>query len=174
MLPVSAASELGVELALPTAVNSAYHVAEVAHAHIESTGIAEQAIIELSLVPLRVVGSVANRLTILLFSVAAPHRINRLLARKEVVRASLEHLHLADIDTDLVVLAVAVTVAKETNLSSFRSDSLHINTKLVLGALLALPIDRILHHLVVKGWPVMGTSCTKPAHCFISLINQLN
>ena len=61
------------------------HVAELAHADVETGGVAEQAVVELGFVGLGVCWCITNRLTILIFSVAAPHSIYWLLASQEVV-----------------------------------------------------------------------------------------
>ena len=61
-------------------MNGAYHVAKLAHAHVHAAGISEQAVVELGFVGFGVLGGVTDGLTILVFGVAAPHRINWFLA----------------------------------------------------------------------------------------------
>ena len=73
-------SEVSVEFTLAAPVNGAYHVAKLAHAHVHAAGISEQAVVELGFVGFGVLGGVTDGLTILVFGVAAPHRINWFLA----------------------------------------------------------------------------------------------
>ena len=56
------------------------HVGEVVHAHINATGFSEEAVVELMLEGLSVVGSISDGLSVLLLSVASPHSVDGLLA----------------------------------------------------------------------------------------------
>ena len=91
-------------------MDAADHVSEVAHAQVHTTGLAEEAIVKFLLVHLGVLRSVANALSVFLFSVASPHTVNGLFACKEVSRACLKHGGMAYIHSNLVVLALSVSV----------------------------------------------------------------
>jgi len=132
-------------------VNGANHVAEMGHADVEAASVSEETGVEIFLVTLGVGGRVANRLSVFLLGVAAPHRVDGLLAGQKVVRTCRDHLHVADVDSDLVVLAVSVTVAQQTNLFRVGRDSLNIRAKLMLAASLPAPYQRVLRHVVIKG-----------------------
>ena len=71
---------------------------------------------------------------------------------------------MASIDADLVVLAVAVSVTKKSDLCCIRSDLLHINAKIVLSSSLFLPGDGVLYLLVVEGVTLSCTRRTKSTH----------
>ena len=76
---------MGGELGLSTAVDGSDHVAEGLHADVETTGISEEAVVEGLLVLLGVGGCVSDALSVLVFGVASPHGVDRLLAGQEVV-----------------------------------------------------------------------------------------
>ncbi len=91
-------------------MDAADHVSEVAHAQVHTTGLAEETIVKFLLVHLGILRSVADALSVFFFSVASPHGVDGLFAGKEVSRACLEHGGMAYIHSDLVVLALSVSV----------------------------------------------------------------
>jgi hypothetical protein len=139
-------------------VDRPHHVSKVAHAQVESGRLPEHAVVKLSLVLLGVRGRVADRLAVLLLRVAAPHAVDRLLARQEVVRILQQHRGVANINADLVVLALLVAVSQQANLSCVRDDSLNLDAHLVLGAALLLEHHGIVHHLVVESFAFRQTA----------------
>lgn len=104
-------SELSVKGTLSASVDAADHVSEVAHAQVETTGLTEETIVKFLLVLLGVLGGIADALTIFFFGVASPHAVNGLFACKEVSRTLLEHCGVAHIHSDLIVLALSVSVS---------------------------------------------------------------
>ena len=137
-------SIVSVQFAFSTAVNGTDHVAKLAHANVKTGGIAEQAVIELGLIGLRICWRIPDRVSILALGVASPHGIDGLLAGQEVVRAILKHFRMAHFHTNLKVLAVTVSVTQVSDLVCSRRDFLNFNAKLVLTSLLFLPVDRVL------------------------------
>ena len=77
---------------------------------------------------------------------------------------------MAHVNTDLKVLAVAVSVTKVSDLCFSRRDSLNFATKFMLTSLLFLPVDRVLYHLVVEGCGGLTAYMTKSTHYFSKLI----
>ena len=78
---------------------------------------------------------------------------------------------MTQVNADLVVLAVTVSVTKETDFSSIWSDFLYIDSELVLASSFLLPINGVLNHLIVK-IAIRSCACgTKSAHDKSSLIN---
>lgn len=65
---------------------------------------------------------------------------------------------MADIDADLVVLAGAVTVTKESNLLSAGDDAFDLNADLMFGTFLLLIVQGVVNHFVVK--TCRGLKCT--------------
>ena len=93
---------------------------------------------------LGVIRCVTNRLSVLLLSVASPHAINRYLARKEVVRPLFKHCRMAEFHSDLVILAVSVSVTKKTNFIRIWNDLFDIHSNLVLASTLLPIVERRL------------------------------
>ncbi len=166
-------SEVSVEFALAAPVNSAHHVAKMTHADVHSTGISEEAVVELGLVRFGVLGGVTNRHAVLLFSVATPHSVDGFLASQEVVSSILQHLHVANVHTDGEVFAVAVTVTKQTNFVRIRGNLLDVDAEFVLGALLLSPVDGVLNHLVEEVGLLNSSSRTKSTHIIYLIIINL-
>ena len=71
---------------------------------------------------------------------------------------------MANINSNSVILAVAMTISKETDLGSLGRDLLDINTEFVLGSLLFLPSDGILEHLVVEVGRLCSRTIQAPCH----------
>ena len=92
-------------------MDAADHVSEVGHAQVQSTGLTEETIVKFLLVLLGVLRGITDALTIFLFGVASPHAIDGLFAGKEVSRTLLEHCGMAYIHSDLIVLALSVSVS---------------------------------------------------------------
>ena len=136
------------------------HATEVSHAQIQSTRLSEHAVIEGLLVLLCVIGCVTNRVSILLLGVAAPHHINWSLASQEVICVLKQHTCVASLNTHLVVLALAVSVTEETNLSRIWDNSNDIHANLVLRFSLWFEIQLIesLHIVVESAWLICGAA----------------
>ena len=64
---------------------------------------------------------------------------------------------MAHVDTDGVILAVAVAVTEQTDLSSVGRHFFNVDSELVLSSSFLFPVDGVLYHLVVEGALVMGT-----------------
>ena len=93
-------------------MNRPDHPAKVLHANVKSCRFSKHTVVELLFVLLCELRSLPNALTVLFFGVATPHSVDGLLAGKEVICVLKEHASVADIDADLVVLALAVTVSE--------------------------------------------------------------
>ena len=144
-------SKLGFQLALAASVDLADHVSKVRHAHVEAARVAEQAFVELLLVLFGVVWSVANRLAVLLIRITSPHAVDRLLASQKVVGLACDHLEVADLHTNLVVLTVPVLVADETDFVSSGSNSLDLSPERVVAASLLPVVHRVVDVFVKPG-----------------------
>merc|ERR1712151_208335 len=109
-------------------MDRSHHVCEVTHAHVQDRSFSEHAVIELGLVSLGVIRCIANRLSILLLCVASPHTVNGYLACKEVVRALFKHFCMTQLHTNLIILAILVSVSEKTNLVRVWCDLFHLKS----------------------------------------------
>ena len=57
---------------------------------------------------------------------------------------------MADIDTDLVILALAMAVSQKSDLSGFGDNSLNFDSNLVLGSLFLSVVKSVINHFIVK------------------------
>ena len=137
-------SIVSVQFAFSTAVNGTDHVAKLAHANVETGGVAEEAVIELGFIRLCISWCISDGVSILALGVASPHSVDGLLAGKEVVSTSLKHFRMTYVHSDLKVLAVAVSVTKISDLICPWRDFLNFDAKLMLTSLLFLPVNRVL------------------------------
>lgn len=134
-------------------MNGAHHTREVLHANVESRGFAEHAVVELLLVLLGVVGRVPYGISVFLVGVAAPHAVDDGLAGEEVVCVLEEHLGVADVNADLVVLALAVAVSEQTDLLLRGNHAFDFQAHFVFAVLLFLEGKRVVGiDLVVVGF----------------------
>lgn len=150
----SGSSEFGFEFTFSTAVNRPNHIPKVTHAHVETGGGAEHAIVELVLVPFGVLGGVPNRLTVLFFCIAAPHLVDWFLARQKVVSSLLEHVGMANFDSNLVKFALFMAISQETHLVCVRHDGFIFETNSVFTSLLLFEIEGLVDGLIVEGFRV--------------------
>ena len=100
---------------------------------------------------LGVIRCVANRLPILLLSVASPHTVDGYLACKEIVRTLFKHCGVTELYSNLIILAIPVSVSKKTNLIRIWGNLLQLEPDFVLGSALLLIVKRVEDHLVVEG-----------------------
>ena len=100
---------------------------------------------------LGVLRGVANRLPILLFCVASPHTVNGYLASKEIVRTLFEHCGVTELYSNLIILAIPVSVSEKTNLVRIWGDLLQLDSEFVLGSALLPIVKWVEDHLVVEG-----------------------
>ena len=137
-------SEVSVQFAFSTAVDRTNHVAKVPNANIETGSVAEHAVVELGFIRLCISWRISYGVSILALGVASPHRVDGLLAGKEVVSTSLKHFRMTYVHSDLKVLAVAVSVPKISDLICPWRDFLNFDAKLMLTSLLFPPVNRVL------------------------------
>ena len=103
---------------------------------------------------LGVIRGVANRLPILLLCVASPHTVDGYLACKEIVRTLFEHGGATELYSNLIILAIPVSVSEKTNLVRVWSDLLQLESDFVLGSALLLVVKGVEDHFVVEGWRI--------------------
>ena len=131
------------ELTISAAVDASEHVSEVVHAQVKATGFSEETVIEVLFVLLGVVRCIAEGVSVLVICVTAPHAVDWLLAGEEVVAFLLQHLSVADLNTDLVELAVPVFVAEHSDLVSSGNDCFKLASEILMTILLLPVVQRI-------------------------------
>ena len=137
------------KLVLRGSIDGADHVREVAHAQVDSAGLAEKAVVEVLLIGLGDGGGFTDRVAVLTLCVAVPHGVQGLLASKEIVSLILHHLGVADLNTDSVIGALTVAVTKQTDFTRAGDHTLDIDADVVLATSPLLEVQFVVHELIV-------------------------
>lgn len=132
------------------------------HAHIQASCLAEHTVIELFLVLFCVLRCIPNTHPVLFFGIAAPHCIYRLFACQKVIRVLKKHACVANINSNLIVLALAMAIAQQSDFGCIWYNAFDLNSHFVFGSLLLSVTQGIIDHFVVKSsWLVMCTACSQ-------------
>ena len=137
------------QFVLGGAVDGAHHVTEVVHAQVHPGALAEQAVVQVFLIWLGHGRRVSDRLTVFTFSIAVPHLIQGLFAGQKVICLILGHLRVAHFNSDAVVLALSVSVTKQSDFSGRGYHTVYFDSHVMRAASLLLEMQLIVDQFVV-------------------------